>query len=106
MKKPALLAVLAAGTSILGHAPANAHDWYPSECCHHEDCVPVDSVVRLTPTRFGATPQLIVTSKHGITLVPEGFPVRESKDGRMHICARADPYGDKGLMCLFVPPSM
>jgi len=27
-------------------APAQAHDWYPKECCHDNDCAPVESTAR------------------------------------------------------------
>ena len=93
------------GTASFSHEPAHAHSWYPKDCCHDEDCAPVESVVRIIPTG-GGTPQLIVTTKRGTTLVPLDFPVRESKDSRMHICVRADPYGGKDVMCLFMPPGM
>ena len=84
---------------------ACAHNWYPHDCCHNDDCAPVESVVQVLPTGGGA-PQLIVTTKRGTTLVPQNFPVRESKDGRMHICVRDNEYGDTDVMCLFMPPSM
>jgi hypothetical protein len=106
MRKAAILAVLTAGSAFIWQEAAMAHDWYPIECCHHADCAPVHSVVPIAPTRLGGPPRLIVTTIHGRTLVPEGIPVQVSKDGRMHICVNADPYGDKGVMCLFMPPSM
>jgi hypothetical protein len=65
--------------------PAWAHGWYPKECCHEMDCAPVERIVRLVPTASGL-PQLIVTSKHGTAIIPHDYPVRESKDGRMHVC--------------------
>jgi hypothetical protein len=85
-------------------APAEAHSWYPKDCCHDDDCLPVERVVRLAPTGGGA-PQFLVT-RRGTTLIPENFPVRESNDSRMHICVRANEYGRDDVMCLFMPPSM
>jgi hypothetical protein len=85
-----------------------AHSWYPEECCNDNDCAPVESIARFFPAGGGPA-QWIVTSKHGTALVPEGFPVRASKDGRMHVCLRhsaSDPFGDMGVVCLFVPDSM
>ena len=93
------------GGALLCSTPASTHDWYPMECCHHDDCAPVESVERFVPTGGGA-PQLLVATKRGTTLIPENFPVRESKDGRMHICVRANEYGRDDVMCLFMPPSM
>ena len=83
--------------------PLAAHSWYPKECCNDMDCAPVETVDRLLPTG-GGLPQLVVTSKHGKAIVPQGFPVRESKDGRMHVCMRYDEFGNMDVICLFVPP--
>ncbi len=85
-------------------APANAHSWYPKECCDDVDCAPVDAVSQLA-SAYGS-PQMVVTSMHGRALVPRNFPVRDSKDGRMHVCMRPDPDGVMDVMCLFVPPQM
>ena len=101
----AVVATLVVTCANFAAASATAHGWYPKDCCHDDDCAPVESVVRLVPTGGGSS-QLLVTTKRGTTLVPKDFPVRESKDGRMHICVRADPYGGNDVMCLFMPPSM
>ena len=83
---------------------ASSHSWYPGECCREIDCAPVVEVAKVVPAGGGAA-QLHVTSKHGTVLVPEGFPVRESMDGRMHVCMGFDPFGTKDVLCLFMPPS-
>ena len=85
--------------------PGKAHSWYPKECCHNDDCAPVENVEPIVPSGGGA-PQLLVTTKRGTTLVPSDFPMRASKDNRMHICVRGNEYGRDDVMCLFVPPSM
>jgi hypothetical protein len=54
----------------------------------------------------GGLPQLVVKSKHGTAIIPHDYPVRESKDGRMHVCMRPDPWGAIDVMCLFMPPHM
>jgi hypothetical protein len=90
------------------HAPARAHSWYPHECCSGEDCAPVDNIAWLVPAG-GGLPQLVVTSKHGTAVVPRDFPVRQSKDSRMHVCLQhspTDPFSDITVLCLFMPPSM
>jgi hypothetical protein len=97
-----IVALVAAG-SLLG-IPAQAHDWYPAECCNGSDCAPADAVVRLSSD--GKPPRLLVTSKHGTALVPVTLPYRESKDHRMHICMRPSLYGGMGVICIFMPPSM
>ena len=100
-----VLFVLCLGSTALV-APVHAHSWYPKECCHNKDCAPVDGVALATPVD-GRAPQLIVTSKHGKAAVPIDFPVRQSKDGRMHVCMRLTPYyGTMDVICLFMPPAM
>jgi hypothetical protein len=96
-----LLSVL---DSLLCLTPATAHGWYPRECCHDTDCAPVESILPLVPMG-GGTLQLIVTSKHGRAIVPQDFPMRESKDSRMHVCMkRYDALGEMEVNCLFIPP--
>ena len=87
-----------------GLSPAKAHDWYPHECCHGGDCAPVDNVTRIVTAASEAG--LILTSKLGTALLPPNFPVRESKDHRMHVCMRPSLYGGMGITCVFMPPSM
>ena len=95
---PTLVSFLAA-ISLLG-ALAQAHSWYPKECCTGKDCAPVEKVTWLVPTG-GGLPQLVVTSTLGTAVVPHDLPVRESKDGRMHVCIQ-----DVWVVCLFIPPPM
>ena len=85
-------------------SPASAHDWYPVECCSGTDCAEVeDATYDRVPAIDNELPILAVTTKHGTALVPENFPRRESKDGKMHACMRP-VRGDMRLICLFVPP--
>jgi hypothetical protein len=97
----AIVAFATAGWTPL----TNAHSWYPLECCREIDCAPVDSVVRVVPAA-GGPPQLLVTSEHGTAIVPHDFLARESKDGRMHICMGYDAFGNRDVLCFFIPPSM
>jgi hypothetical protein len=99
--KVSLTAVLSvfAATAFLC-VPARAHSWYPKECCSGNDCAPVEKVAWLMPAGKGL-PQLVVTSKIGTAIVPHDLPVRESKDGRMHVCIQ-----DVWVVCLFIPPPM
>ena len=104
----AIRSALVALPSLVGMAalaPANGHDWYPQDCCNGMDCAPVESVVRLVPAGGGKS-QIVVASKHGKVSVPLDFPVRESKDSRMHVCMRRHDSGDMDLICLFVPPGV
>jgi hypothetical protein len=106
MSKTWLLAFLLAAT------PAAAHDWYPMECCHEQDCAPVDRAEMVpTPTSDGkgaanSPPSMIVTTKHGTVIVPGNFPRRESKDHRMHACMMPGASGQMQLICIFMPPAM
>jgi hypothetical protein len=84
-------------------APAVVHDWYPKECCNNRDCAPVENVTWSVPTGEGVR-QLVVTTKHGTATVPTGLPVRESKDGPMHVGIRQNEFGTWHVMCLFMPP--
>lgn len=95
----ALTAVLMTGSVFA----ADADSWYPLECCPDYDCAPVETLKLAAPTG-GGTPQLIVASKHGKAIVPQSLPVRESKDGRMHVCMRYDPFGAMEAICLFAAP--
>jgi hypothetical protein len=104
MKSARILPLMVLLTS-LPTLSAFAHSWYPKECCTNDDCAPVTATAQLVPAT-GGVPQLIVTSKHGTAIVPQNFPTRESKDGRMHVCMRPDHAGVMDVMCLFMPPHM
>ena len=85
---------------LLVVTPAAAHEWYPIDCCSGLDCAPVEQV-QLMPNA-----EMIVTSKHGTTLVPASFPTRDSRDHRMHVCMRPDGSGSMRTICVFLPPAM
>lgn len=67
---------------------ANAHSWYPENCCSGQDCAEVLSAETLS------NGDLRVTSIHGTTVVPKGFPRLPSQDKNEHICMRAFHEGD------------
>jgi hypothetical protein len=105
-KKWLMAALMAAAT------PAAAHEWYPMECCHNQDCAAVDKVEMVpTPAATGSEngsqrPSMRVTTRHGTVVVPSSFPRRESKDHRMHACMLPGEGGKMRLICIFMPPSM
>jgi hypothetical protein len=108
MSKKWLLALLLSTAT-----PAAAHDWYPLECCHEQDCAPVDRAeIVPTPTTSdpsgapASMPAMVVTTKYGTVTVPANFPRRESKDHRMHACMMPNGLGQMQLICIFMPPSM
>jgi hypothetical protein len=96
--------------ALLAATPAAAHDWYPHECCHNQDCAAVDKIEMVpTPMAEGSnvpSVSMVVTTKWGSALVPASFPRRESKDHRMHACMLPDGRGKMRLICVFMPPSM
>ncbi len=94
--------ILTAGVPSLVTS-ADAHDWYPEECCHAMDCAPVESWAFAQKAQTGSLPQLSVTTKKGTAIVPQDLPRRESKDNRMHACIRAGPMGVKYVVCIFLP---
>jgi hypothetical protein len=90
--------------------PATPHEGYPMECCHDQDCAPVEKAeiinmpalaglaglsTKVPPTR------MLVTTKHGTALVPDNLPRRTSPDGRMHACIHGGV-----VICIFMPPAM
>ena len=83
---------------LLGSADAQAHSWYPWDCCHDDDCAPADRVDAVS-TEF-----MVVTSKHGTAFVPASMPRRDSQDGRVHICMRKTDTGMSPI-CVFLPPT-
>ena len=83
---------------------SEAHDWYPMECCAGMDCAPVDSWSMIKSPDPKALGQLVVTSKHGTINIPPNFPIRESKDNKMHVCMRQAEAGIMRLICVFIPP--
>src|SRR5262245_43060414 len=88
-------------------APAQAHDWYPKECCHDNDCAPVESVARTSSLAASSElPSTVVTTKHGTAVLPPNLPRRESKDNRMHACMNPGPMGKMQLICIFTPPTL
>ena len=93
-----LQAIVLAAALATSSLTAAAHDWYPQECCHFNDCAPVDRVEQSGPG--GMT----VTSRHGTAVVPESMPRRESRDQRMHVCMQPGRGGSMRVICVFIPP--
>jgi hypothetical protein len=102
------------GIVLVAMTPARGHSdgamTYDPDCCHNMDCAPVDKVEQV-PTSLAsmftivpgsALPStMVVTTKHGTVAVPPNFPLRQSKDARMHACIRQNK-----LICLYMPPGI
>jgi hypothetical protein len=82
--------------------PAQAHSWYPKECCSNHDCMPADD--NSTDLREG----MVLTVRDQQIWVPRGFRVRTSPDDRIHICFRVIAVPEEGViaipLCVFLPP--
>lgn len=71
---------------------------YPYACCSDVDCRPAsDAEVRETATGY-----LIVATGE---VVPFGDPrIKDSPDGRYHVCQVGGDFEHGRRLCLFVPP--
>lgn len=84
---------------IFGMAPtssADAHDWYPRDCCSGQDCYAIDEAeVELTEAGWEVM-------RTGEIIEHNGRRERMSEDGQFHRCSLGgDP--DSRTLCLFVP---
>lgn len=75
--------------------PAVAHDWYPLDCCHDNDC-------RV------ALPGEVEETVGGWRVVPsdERFTFRQARyspDGKYHRCLKDPKDVRSKTLCLFVP---
>jgi hypothetical protein len=80
---------------------AEAKAAYPKACCPNY-CAPVTKV-RSSIAKDG-TRRLEVTARHRTATVPPDASVRESFDGRMHVCMYYDAFGDLKVTCILKPP--
>lgn len=80
---------------------AEAHSWYPRECCGSFDCVPADSITHEPGGKF-------VIVGHTRIPIPKDFVPRSSPDGRIHVCfstSAGELYGEPTyvVLCLYLP---
>lgn len=91
-----LIAILATG--------ARAHDWYPWECCHAQDCAPMGEAMQ----------EPLPKPAPGGWLLDDGMLIpysqaRTSPDGKFHICRRNGERSgaliapDKRPVCFWAP---
>ena len=81
----------------VGSSAAEAHSWYPGECCSDNDCAPIPLVE--SPREEGG----------GFTLV-DGRRVsyrdlKPSPDGRWHLCEQKWPANtrERKILCIYGP---
>lgn len=82
--------------------PADAHSWYPRECCSNQDCMMADAI-----EADGRGGRSVLVGQVRIP-VPDGTQPRPSPDGRIHACFRSWAGDLNGLqtfslICLFIP---
>lgn len=75
---------------------AQAHSWYPTECCSGEDCHEADSVTELPDGNSK------VQVGSDIVIVPRTLKRRMSPDGHYHVCYHK--WSDSTVVpCFFEP---
>lgn len=93
MSKVAKLAILAAMLFYivvmlwLALRPADAHSWYPSNCCGDKDCYPVPC------DQIHSEGDALIW--HNMSIAK--FKAQASPDGQCHVCAT-----DFGIICIYL----
>lgn len=96
--KTACLLLLAVVLALDAAFPANAHSWYPEECCSGRDCMAADKMIR---DSWGSN--VVIVGPYRI-LIPSDYVPRPSPDGQIHICFIVDGEGSiPEFRCLFTP---
>jgi hypothetical protein len=89
------LSAIVTGLLVASHG-AQAHEWYPLECCAGQDCAPADTVVR------GDDGSYQVTARGMSVIIPPAYRFwRPSPDGQVHICIKPFRSGGVMLICAF-----
>lgn len=96
------LLLLAIAVVTSAGSAADAHSWYPKECCSDHDCVQAD---QMTIDHRG---DRVVTVGSRRIWVSKYLSPRPSPDSRVHICVREVNGELDGALfamtiCLFVP---
>jgi len=101
---PALAALAFAALLSVTARRANAHDWYPVECCHDNDCAQIaDESVQETPNGYvvtiapGGHPMWQASKQRPLTIAVPYAKARRSPDGHFHLCMSSSGY----LFCFF-----
>lgn len=90
--------LLIVGIVLLAQA-AQAHSWYPTECCSGQDCAPID--LNQTPKEENGGFTLQDGSHRHIAYKD----VRSSPDGKWHLCeSKYQPnLADRHIYCVYGP---
>ena len=87
-------------TALALSTPALAHDWYPWECCHDQDCDRI-SMTRLEATSEGWRVPTGEIIPYGDTRIRKTPPDQEGAHW-CRIMERGEAY--QQTLCLFLPP--
>jgi hypothetical protein len=106
--------------TLLGSMPAKAHKapsgWeYAADCCSNQDCSELpDGAVKITDAGYvvTVTPEMNsqIKSTRTYTIRYTATGMRESKDGKYHICLRPEYANNAGevfgggVICFYIPP--
>ncbi len=88
------LILFAAMVPFIG--PAQAHSWYPMECCGGQDCHETDMVTEMPDGSAR------VQAGKDTMIVPRGFKRRPSQDAHYHVCY-GELHGSIVIYCFFQP---
>ena len=92
--KPPILGAMATAVMTAAPLPADAHNWYPKDCCGGNDCAPAESVVRRNDGSYEAF------ARGMSVLIPAEYNEwKRSPDGKVHVCVR-----EYLLVCAFRGP--
>jgi hypothetical protein len=81
---------------------AQAHDWYPHQCCHDTDCHPVGCDT-LAENGDGS---VTYTSDLHVTFEFEKRKVKASQDSKCHVCIHSSPMQVPVTpLCVFIQQS-
>ena len=83
--------------NLLDAPNAQAHLWYPKECCNELDCFRANSVVRQPDG------SLRIRAGNKTVIVPPDFEKLPSQDRDAHICVFSDLQGRYHPRCVFLP---
>jgi hypothetical protein len=90
------LKILLIAATLAAALPAEAHSWYPMECCSGQDCREADTVTELPD---GSAK---VQAGDDTIVVPRSLKRRMSPDGHYHLCYRK--WRDSTVVhCFFEP---
>ena len=116
----AIGAALVVAATLLGSMPAKAHKaptgWeYDYDCCSNKDCSELPSeAVQITDAGYvvTVTPEINnqIKAPRTYTIAYTATGMRESKDGKYHICLRPEYANNAGeifgggVICFYIPP--